>query len=108
MYELRRRYRASAPKQERAAVAEPRTNYAVNGDTPPRDTVHAVVRRDRGWYVGECLEVAVVSHGRTLDQLVEGLHEAVVLHLEGEDSAALGLVAEPRLAVTYELPARAR
>jgi predicted RNase H-like HicB family nuclease len=67
-----------------------------------------VVRRSGGWYVGECLEVAVVSQGRTLDELVDGLREAVDLHLEGEDSAALGLVPAPRLAVTYELPARTR
>ena len=67
-----------------------------------------MVRRSRGWYVGECLEVAVVSQGRTLDELVDGLREAVELHLEGEDAAALGLVPAPRLAVTYELPARTR
>jgi hypothetical protein len=30
----------------------------------------------------------------------------VALHLEDEDTAALGLVPSPRLAVTYELPAR--
>jgi hypothetical protein len=32
----------------------------------------------------------------------------VALHLEGEDATALGLVPAPRLAVTYELPARTR
>jgi predicted RNase H-like HicB family nuclease len=50
----------------------------------------------------------VVSQGRTLDELVEGLREAVALHLEGEDTVALGLVPAPRLSVTYELPGRAR
>ena len=74
----------------------------------PRETVHAVVRRTRGEYVGECLEIAVVSQGRTLDELVDGLREAVELHLEGEDTAALGLAPALRLAVTYELPARTR
>jgi predicted RNase H-like HicB family nuclease len=108
LYEVRRRYRVSGPEPKLRAVAEPRTSYATHVDTPPRETVHAVIRRDRGWYVGECLEVAVVSQGRTLDELVDGLREAVELHLDGEDTAALGLVPEPRLAVTYELPARAR
>ena len=37
-----------------------------------------------------------------------GLREAVELHLEGEDTAALGLAPALRLAVTYELPARTR
>lgn len=108
LYEVRRRYRESGPKPKRRAVAESRTTYGAHGDAPPRQTVHAVVRRDREWYVGECLEVAVVSQGRTLDELVDGLREAVELHLEGEDAAAVGLVPDPRLAVTYELPARAR
>jgi predicted RNase H-like HicB family nuclease len=67
-----------------------------------------VVRRSRGWYVGECLEVAVVSQGRTLDELVDSLREAVALHLDGEDAGALGLAPTPRLAVTYELPTRTR
>ena len=108
VYEVRRPYRRVKPGPTRRAVAEPRTSYATHEDTPPRETVHAVVRRSRGWYVGECLEVAVVSQGRTLDELVDGLREAVTLHLEGEDTAALGLVPAPRLAVTYELPARTR
>jgi predicted RNase H-like HicB family nuclease len=106
LYEIRSPYRHSRPEPTRRAVAEPRTGYAIHKETPPRETVHAVVRRSRGWYVGECLEVAVVSQGRTLDELVDGLREAVALHLEGEDAAALGLIPAPRLAVTYELPAR--
>ena len=38
----------------------------------------------------------MVSQGRTLDELVDGLREAVELHLEGEDTAALGLVPTPQ------------
>ena len=104
VYEIRRPYRRTKPEPTRRAVAEPRTTYAIPEDAPPGETVHAVVRRSRDWYVGECLEVAVVSQGRTLDELVDGLREALTLHLEGEDAAALGLVSAPRLTVTYELP----
>jgi len=108
VYEIRTPYRRIRRRTAPRAVAEPRASFATHGDTAPRETVHAVVRRSGGWYVGECLEVAVVSQGRTLDELVDGLREAVELHLEGEDTAALGLVPAPRLAVTYELPARTR
>ena len=108
VYEIRRPYRRTGSGPARRAVAEPRTSYATNEDTPLRESVHAVVRRSRGWYVGECLEVAVVTQGRTLDELVDGIREAVSLHLEGEDTATLGLVPAPRLVVTYELPARTR
>ena len=55
-----------------------------------------------GWYVAECMEAAVVTQSRTLDELVGNLREAVGLHLEGEDPAELGLSPKPRLSVTYE------
>jgi hypothetical protein len=71
---------------------------------PLRDTIHVVVRRSAGIYVGEGLEIAVVTQGRSLDELVANLKEAVRLHLEGESLATLGLAANPRIAVTYEEP----
>jgi predicted RNase H-like HicB family nuclease len=91
--------------------ASPRVSEtgAVYGRAPadrPRDTVHAVVTRDRHWYVAECLEIAVVTQGHTLDELVTNLREAVALHLEGEDPAITGVVAEPRVSLTYEVTAR--
>ncbi|HEV8339718.1 MAG TPA: type II toxin-antitoxin system HicB family antitoxin [bacterium] len=55
-------------------------------------------------YVAECLEVAVVTQGHTLDELLANLREALALHLEGEEAALLGLVANPRLVMTYETP----
>ncbi|MBI4161056.1 MAG: type II toxin-antitoxin system HicB family antitoxin [Acidobacteria bacterium] len=64
--------------------------------------------RDGDWYVGECLEIAVVTQGRTLDELVGNLREAIGLHLEGEDPGRLGVVEEPRLALTYEIAALPR
>ena len=67
-----------------------------------RDTVHAFVGRDRGWYFAECAEIAIVTQGRTLDELVANLREAVGLHLEGGDAGRLGLAAQPRLVLTYE------
>jgi len=104
LYEIRRPHRAirRAPPQ---VAAERPARYSPVEDGPRRDTVHAVVRRSGGWYVGECLEVAVVTQARTLDELVANLRDAVDLHLDGEDAAAFGLVRTPRLAVTYELAA---
>ena len=49
---------------------------------------------------------AVVTQGRTLDELVTNLREAVALQLEGEDPASTGVVAEPRISLTYEVKAR--
>jgi predicted RNase H-like HicB family nuclease len=66
--------------------------------------VHATVSRGERWYVAECWEVAVVTQGRTLDEVVDNLREALTLHLEGEDPEALGMKASPRLVVLYESP----
>ena len=67
-------------------------------------TIKAVVRRgEQAGYVAECLEVAVVTQGATLDELMQNLKEAVSLHLEGEDPAVFGLAPRPTVIVTYEL-----
>jgi predicted RNase H-like HicB family nuclease len=64
--------------------------------------VHAVIVREGAWFVAECLEIAVVTQGRSLDETADALREAVALHLEGEDTASLGLVPSPRLVLQYE------
>jgi predicted RNase H-like HicB family nuclease len=68
-------------------------------------TIHAFVRRGEARYVAECVEIAVVTQGDTLDETAVNLREAVTLHLEGEDLASLGLAADPILSVTFELEA---
>jgi hypothetical protein len=60
------------------------------------------VRRSAGFYVAESLELALVTQGRSLDELMRNLRQAVRLHLEGEDPGSFGLRASLRLAVTYE------
>ena len=66
-------------------------------------TVKALVRKGESHYVAECVEIAVVSQGRTLDETLANLREAVALHLEGEDPAEFGLVPNPAILVTMEL-----
>ncbi len=68
-----------------------------------QQTVKAVVRRGEQFYVAECVEIAVVTQGKTLDETLANLREAVALHLEGEDPARFGLSAHPTILVTIEL-----
>tara|TARA_Y100000310_G_scaffold294522_1_gene325053 strand:+ start:96 stop:269 length:174 start_codon:yes stop_codon:yes gene_type:complete len=49
------------------------------------------------------MDIAVVTQGKTLDEAISNLQEAISLHLEGEDMAELGLVSDPTLLVTMEL-----
>ena len=71
---------------------------------PLRDVIHAVVQPDGDGYFAECLEVAVVTQGDTLDELMQNLNEALTLHLEGEDLADMGLSSNPKLQLLIEKP----
>jgi predicted RNase H-like HicB family nuclease len=66
-------------------------------------TIKAYVYRGDTHYVAECMNIAVVTQGKTLDETIANLREAVALYLEGEDPAELGLVPDPGLVVTLEL-----
>ena len=71
---------------------------------PLQQNIHAYIRLDNeDGYVAECMEIAVVTQGKTLDEVSQNLVEAVSLHLEGEDPAEFGLVSQPSLAVSFEL-----
>ena len=71
---------------------------------PQRDTIHAFVTKDGSAYVVDCHEIAVVTQGKTLDEALANLMEAVTLHLEGEDLATLGLEGLKRIRMSYEVP----
>lgn len=45
-----------------------------------------------------------MTQSGSFDALLVNLREALTLHLEGEDSAWLGLSPAPRLLVSYEAP----
>lgn len=72
---------------------------------PLQQTIKAVIRAgDDVGYVAECLEIAVVTQGRTLDETVKHhVQEATALHLEGEHLADFGLREKPTLVLTMEL-----
>lgn len=99
VYEILPALRGDPPGKRPARVAESATAYAA---TPLRDSVHAVISRGGRAFVVECLEVAVVTQGRTLDEAVANLREALALHFEGEDLGEFGLTASPRLVISYE------
>ena len=70
----------------------------------PQHTIKAVARPgEESGYVAECLEIAVVTQGATLDEVMANLKEAVELHLASEDLAQLGLAPHPTLLVTMEV-----
>jgi predicted RNase H-like HicB family nuclease len=106
LYELVPQYRKESKQQAKAiervgetgAVSETSENFEL------KDSVHVAIAREKRAYVAECLEIAVVAQGATLDEMVDNLREAVALHLEGEDRGVLGLSTKLRLVFTWELP----
>ena len=100
LYEICKAY-SPAPAQ----VAEAAVRYAVGGAVL-RETIHSVISESEGAYVAECLEVAVVTQGESLDETLRNLREAIELFMSGEEPAALGLVPNPRLAISFETTAR--
>ena len=112
VYEIRKDYRES-PRAPGAGmgvswlqVAEADVVYGP-GPAAARPAIHAFVVESEGHYVVECLEVAVVTQGASLDEALANLREALDLYVSGEDPAVLGLVPEPRLVITFETSARA-
>ena len=65
-------------------------------------TIKAFVRKGEKQYVAECVDIAVVTQGTTLDETLANLQEAIALHLEGEDLSELGLASDPAVLVTME------
>jgi len=68
-----------------------------------RHSIKAFVYKGKDYYVAECMDMAVITQGKTLDETMKNLQEAVSLHLEGEDLSYFDLVLNPSLLVTLEL-----
>ena len=104
-FEIRPAYRKPS-KDTPQRVAEQGVTYGSRVSPAAITTIHAVVTRGAGddemWYTAECLEVAVVTQGRTLDELIGNLGEAVRVHIDG-DAGRLGVAEAPRVSVIYEM-----
>jgi predicted RNase H-like HicB family nuclease len=95
------RRRSSVPDDTASRFAAASSDH---GNRLRRDTIHVIIQRDEEAYIAECLELAVVTQGRTLDEVVENLRQALALHVEGEDMATLGLAEHPRIQLIYDMP----
>jgi predicted RNase H-like HicB family nuclease len=99
-YRLVPRYRPA--KRTTSLTREARSTYGGPPAAVPKHSVHAVISRSGRWCAAECLELAVVTQGRTLDETVANLKGAIHLHLEDEDATAFGVALPITLHVVYE------
>jgi len=99
-YEIMPKYR-KAPSTH-GVVREAQPAHGVVPITERRGVLHGVISRSGRWYAAQCVELAVVTQGRSLDETVANLRDAVQLHLEGEDLDALNLAPALSLQLTFE------
>jgi predicted RNase H-like HicB family nuclease len=66
-------------------------------------TIKAFIYEGESHYVAECLGINVITQGKTLDETIANLREAISLHLEGEDLSDYDLAPNPTILVTIEL-----
>ena len=67
-------------------------------------TLTAALHPEEDWYIPQCLDVDVASHGPTIDEALANLAEAVELYLEEVDDPAGHVTATP-LVTSFQLPA---
>jgi predicted RNase H-like HicB family nuclease len=43
-----------------------------------------IIQKDNNWFVAKCLDNAVTSQGKTMDEAIDNLKEALTLYYEDE------------------------
>jgi predicted RNase H-like HicB family nuclease len=109
-YRIASRYRRKPePELQRGEKPDPHMDSCVSEAASGRpwisrrEIIHAIIQRGESAYFAECMEVAVVTQGKTLDEVVANLQQALALHLEDEDYATFGLVDHPRIQIIYDM-----
>jgi predicted RNase H-like HicB family nuclease len=62
-----------------------------------------VINQEGKWYVARCLELGVVSQGKTIEEAQNNLKEAVELYLEGQPKTKRYLSKKAPLVTSFEL-----
>ena len=61
------------------------------------------VNKGDSYFVATGLDLPIVTQGKTLDELIKNLREAVDLHLEGENLADFDFAEKPHVMVNMEI-----
>jgi predicted RNase H-like HicB family nuclease len=66
--------------------------------------IQVKIYKGEKYYVAECLDLPVVTQGKTLDEVVKNINEAISLHVEGEDLGEWDILPDFSILVNLELP----
>ena len=108
-YQIRSEYRATGMATTTGNRVRSRRSGSPGDTGAPthvlrRDVIHAVVHADQDVFTAACLEIAAVTQGKTLDEVVRNLNEVIALYFEDENLATMGLSDHLRLQVIFEAP----
>jgi len=69
-----------------------------------RTIIQFTISKGEKQYVASCVDVPIVTQGKTLDDLSKNIKEAVELHFEGESFKRYDLKKRPSVLLNFELP----
>ncbi|HIH97377.1 MAG TPA: type II toxin-antitoxin system HicB family antitoxin [Thermoplasmata archaeon] len=64
--------------------------------------IQVKIYKGEKFYAAECVGLPVVTQGKTLDEVVENIKEAIALQLEGEDLKERGILPNFSILVNFE------
>jgi predicted RNase H-like HicB family nuclease len=65
--------------------------------------IQVKIYKGERYYVAECVDLPVVTQGKTLDETVENIREAIELHLEGENLDEWDILPDFSILANFEL-----
>ena len=68
--------------------------------------IQVYISKGENYYIAEGVDLPIVTQGKTLDELVVNVKEALELYLEGEDLSDLNIAPNPSVLMNFELSTR--
>lgn len=65
--------------------------------------IQVKIYKGEKYYVAECIDLPVVTQGKSLDEVIKNIKEAISLHLEGEDLKEWDILPDFSILVNFEL-----
>ena len=59
-----------------------------------------IIKREEEWFVATCLENNIASQGKTIDEAIFNLKEAITLYYEDETEEELNLIQNDQIYIT--------
>jgi len=61
------------------------------------------ISKGESHYIAECMDLPIVTQGKTLDETIENIREAFSLHMDNENFSELGITSHPAISVNFDL-----